>query len=328
MRVTVFTLILLGVAAFAPVTFANPLTVDIYAYVPGCGDTLVQSPEECDGTNFSGSSCVSLGFDSGSLSCSSVCTFVTSACVAGEDTSGGTRIEGRTHDAVPDTNIVVSGFAPPGMLLVLLKDGQRVGGAFAKLNGEFQITVSGIGSGKYKMQIIGTDNEGRIARSETISVTVTDSATTKVSGLTLPPTMSVRTYDGQVIVSGRTTLGSALELFVNGTKVASASSGLDGSYEFKLKNVKQGAVILLSVMRGDSATFSARVYESETLPDAVPGKCEIIADINNDCKVDVVDFFVTKARYLLEQFSGRFDYNKDGELTLTDFSIMAYYWTG
>ncbi|RAL20737.1 hypothetical protein DL240_15580 [Lujinxingia litoralis] len=46
-----------------------------------CGDdTINQSDEACDGADLNGQSCLTLGYDGGTLTCSSACTFDTSAC--------------------------------------------------------------------------------------------------------------------------------------------------------------------------------------------------------------------------------------------------------
>ena len=45
-----------------------------------CGDNLINGNEECDGSNYAGKTCNSLGFDGGTLSCSSDCKLVSSAC--------------------------------------------------------------------------------------------------------------------------------------------------------------------------------------------------------------------------------------------------------
>ncbi|MDP4012266.1 MAG: hypothetical protein Q8R00_01530 [Candidatus Nanoarchaeia archaeon] len=48
---------------------------------PICGDNLVTSGENCDGTNLTGRTCVTQGFDGGTLSCLSDCSgFDTSLC--------------------------------------------------------------------------------------------------------------------------------------------------------------------------------------------------------------------------------------------------------
>ncbi len=49
---------------------------------PTCGNGLLDSGEQCDGTNLGGATCTSKGFAGGTLSCSSSCTLVTSACTA------------------------------------------------------------------------------------------------------------------------------------------------------------------------------------------------------------------------------------------------------
>lgn len=48
-----------------------------------CGNGAREGTEECDGLDLVGQTCVSKGFDSGTLACSSACLFDTSACVTG-----------------------------------------------------------------------------------------------------------------------------------------------------------------------------------------------------------------------------------------------------
>jgi hypothetical protein len=78
-------LVLLSLGPFV----ASAITVEITATVPGCGDGVIETGEQCDGSNLGGSSCSSLGFTSGSLSCSSACTFNTSQCTSGGGGGGG-----------------------------------------------------------------------------------------------------------------------------------------------------------------------------------------------------------------------------------------------
>ncbi|MDY0003968.1 MAG: hypothetical protein RBU30_21905 [Polyangia bacterium] len=48
---------------------------------PRCGDGVAQPGEECDLSDLRGLSCQDLGFDSGSLGCSSACLLDTAACI-------------------------------------------------------------------------------------------------------------------------------------------------------------------------------------------------------------------------------------------------------
>ena len=58
-----------------------------------CGDGFVDPDESCDtgsyGTNLNGKTCVSEGFASGTISCTSACAFNTSSCVAASSGGGG-----------------------------------------------------------------------------------------------------------------------------------------------------------------------------------------------------------------------------------------------
>lgn len=45
-----------------------------------CGNGVIDAGEECDGVNFNNQTCISKGFDSGSLSCSNTCTISTQSC--------------------------------------------------------------------------------------------------------------------------------------------------------------------------------------------------------------------------------------------------------
>ncbi len=52
---------------------------------PVCGDGVLEAPEACDGQDFGGATCQSLGFDGGTLGCSAGCTqILTYACTAGQ----------------------------------------------------------------------------------------------------------------------------------------------------------------------------------------------------------------------------------------------------
>lgn len=55
-----------------------------------CGDGFIDPDESCDGNdNLGGATCVTQGFASGTLTCSSACAYVTSACVSGAAAGGG-----------------------------------------------------------------------------------------------------------------------------------------------------------------------------------------------------------------------------------------------
>lgn len=56
------------------------LLVDVLP--PGCGNSIVEATEACDGTALAGQTCASQGFGSGTLACDASCAFDTSGCAA------------------------------------------------------------------------------------------------------------------------------------------------------------------------------------------------------------------------------------------------------
>lgn len=317
--------------AFPHNLVAAPYSVDIEATVPGCGDSFIQTGESCDGGNLGGATCESVGFVGGSLSCSSVCTLITTSCVSDDSPSGGTRTGfGVSNMDVTDTNVIVGGVAVPGMSVSLLKDGQRIATVPARDDGTFMITVAGLATGVYRMQIVGTLGYSHRVRSELFEVRVIKNSTVKISGITLPPSL-MATHDATgVIVSGFTFPRTAVHLTVDGVQVALAVSDETGLYTFALPkpaSLKDTMIVVSTIHGGVPVSSTATLFAtSSELPSATG--CQLQTDINGDCTVDVVDFFVMRERFLTGVLAKRFDFNNDGSVTIVDFSIMAFYWTG
>lgn len=63
------------------------------------------------------------------------------------------------------------------------------------------------------------------------------------------------------------------------------------------------------------------------LGETPPPSCrKVVADINCDMKVDLVDFSIMYYWYEKSPVPPRVDLNNDGRVNIFDFSIMAYYW--
>src|SRR3990167_3408720 len=74
-----------------PIVSADAASTSISATVKitVCGDGIVETPEQCDGSSLNGASCTTQGFTGGSLSCSSACEFNTSSCTSAPSGGGG-----------------------------------------------------------------------------------------------------------------------------------------------------------------------------------------------------------------------------------------------
>lgn len=316
---------------FPHTLFATTYSVDIYASVPGCGDAQIQTGESCDGANLGGSTCESVGFDGGTLSCSSVCTLITTSCVIDTNppSSGGGGSRDRVEIEVTDTNVVVGGLALPQMSVSLLKDGQRVATVPARGDGTFQMTITGLATGVYRMQIVGTIGLSSTVRSEVFLVRVIKNSTTKISGITLPPTLSVTQDTTTLLVSGFTFPGTAVSLTKNGIVTAMTVSDEAGLYKFvlpKQTTLNETVITVSAIHVGVPVSSSLTLPVIGVVAPQLP--CQLAIDSNADCRINVVDFIFMRWQFLTNVFKKQFDLNKDDAITIADFSILAYYWTG
>lgn len=318
---------LLANILFVAVAHATSYTVDIFAHVPGCGDGLIQSPEECDGINSGGATCETLGFDEGTLSCSSACTFVTSSCTIDTRSSGGTRVPTVTTP-LPDTNVIVYGLGAPLSTVSLLKDGQRVATVPVKEDGTFQMTISGLGTGTYRFQLVSDITGFSAVRSEVLVLRVLKDSNTKVGPVVLSPHVRYGYTDNRFFVSGYTAPTSKVSLRKNGFLESGVTTDTEGAFTFYPDSIAGDAFIVsLDLLTGFSATALPFIQPAPTIEN-VPRPCSLRGDVNDDCRVNVIDFFVARFQYITDVVGSTLDFDDNGEVTIVDFSIMAYYWTG
>ncbi len=313
---------------------ATSYEVEIFATVPGCGDAVIQSGEQCDGSNLGGSSCSLQGFTSGSLSCSTVCTFVTTSCVLLPDngSSGGRAATVEIKDVyTPATNLVVTGYAEPSMRVQLLVDGILVATTIADTEGQYQTTISGLSAGEYRLQVTGFSSYTEMrTQTETIKISIVANATTKLSHIMVPSTFILQYVDGQYSLRGQAAPGSKVIPVVASTPVPAQSTTVDatGVYEILITGLPNQMVTVQikspthnNVSTGMAQSFSNAEQEA-------PDICVYGIDITNDCLVNLIDFQAARWIYIFNPASLRFDLDDNKKIDIVDFSIMAYYWTG
>jgi len=87
---------------------------------------------------------------------------------------------------------------------------------------------------------------------------------------------------------------------------------------------------------GEISSFSRAVsflVDTKNVAKVVPTKCPAKADLNNNCRVNLVDFSIAaywckRPLSVLFAATEKEKLNGDGKIDLVDFSIMAFYWTG
>jgi hypothetical protein len=316
--------------------------ITITGTVPGCGDGVIQTGEECDGSNLAGQTCTSRGFSGGSLSCNSNCTINTSQCTSAPPPSGGGGGGGGGGGffAAPETKVVFSGRAYPGMKVTVLKDAQIAAQTLADPAANFRVAVSGLSAGGYIFGVYSEDNQGRRSSLLTFPVTVTSGVTVEMGNIFIAPTIAVDKSEvkrgdniaifGQSVPSGEITIAVSSDEEFFGKTIADAGGAF--LYNFDTAQLEKGQHLTKSkaAIGGVVSSFSKTVsfaVGTKTIF-ATPEKAPAKGDTNNDKRVNLVDFSVAAYWYKRSSPPSSVDLNGDSKVDLIDFSIMAFYWTG
>ncbi len=334
----------LAFAFCVPLAALAAITVEITATVPGCGDSVIGVGEQCDTTNLGGATCSTLGYASGVLSCSSVCTYVTSACSVTPVTPPSGGGGGGGYYAVPATNIVFSGKAYPRSTVTILKDAQVVATTIADAQAEFQTTISGISSGNYNFSVYSEDDRGVRSSLLSFPISVSSGVTTKIGNIFIAPTLSadkteVRKGD-DIVLFGRTTPNAEVSISVHSSvemffkRLADAS----GAYLFRINTLplEYGAHAAKTKSARDeelssfsqSVGFTVGIKNIASLSQPGVHQQWSKGDVNKDGRVNLVDLSIVAYWYKNASYPKHLDLNGDGHVNLVDLSILMYFWTG
>jgi hypothetical protein len=327
---------------FLFLNFSNAGNVNVSATRIGCGDGIIQSGEECDTSNLNGQTCTGLGFYGGTLLCYSNCTFNTSSCLTTPPPPPPPSGGGGGVPYFAPTTVIFSGKAYPKSVVTLLKDAQVVAQTVAGPDANFSITLTGLTGGNYIFAIYAEDKDGIRSSLLTFPVSVTYGAATNVSGIFIAPTIAVDKSEvkkgDNIAIFGQSAPQADIIISVNSEEefFGKTISDKDGIYlynfdtsfvDYGMHHTKSKASIGNQAVSGFSNVISFKVGTKNVFA-KLPAKCPKKADLNNDCKVNLVDFSIVAYWYKRPSPPKNIDLNGDGKIDLIDFSIMAYYWTG
>jgi len=308
-----------------------------------CGNGIKEAGEQCDGTDLAGQTCVGLGYVGGTLSCNTNCTFNTSACTSGGGGGGG---GGAYVPPVVETKVNFSGRAYPKSTVTLLKDAQIAATTIAGSDANFQISISGLAGGNYIFAVYSEDKDGRRSSLLTFPVSITSGVTTNVSGIFIAPTIAVDKSEvkqgDNIAIFGQSVPKADITIQVSSEEdfFAKTVADVSGVYLYNLGTeiLDYGSHFTKSkaAKDGEISSFSRAVsflVGTKTVAKVVPTKCPAKADLNNNCRVNLVDFSIAAYWYkrplsVLFAATEKEKLNGDGKVDLVDFSIMAFYWTG
>ena len=245
------------------------------------------------------------------------------------------------------TAVIFSGKAYPKSVVTLLKDAQIAATTIAGSDASFQINLTNISGGNYIFSLYSEDNNGNRSSLVTFPVSVTTGATTNVSGIFIAPTIAVDKSEVKrgenVAIFGQSVPSADIVISVHSdqeyfSKTISDKNGIyldnfDTSFlDYGGHTTKSKASIGNQLVSGYSYAVNFTVGTQTVLAEPTK-KCPARGDLNNDCRVNLVDFSIASYWYkgILSdtmKVTEREKLNGDGKINLVDFSIMSFYWTG
>ncbi len=244
-----------------------------------------------------------------------------------------------------DTEVILIGRAYPLSRVTVLKDGQVAITTIAGPDAKFNITVGDLNAGSYIFAVYAEDEAGRRSSLFTFPLTLTNGASTQISGIFLAPTIAVDKSEvkqgDNIAIFGQAQATSSVTIAVNSLQpfFATTTADVDGVYLYNFDTVvlelgdhsTKAKSTVGNEISSFSQTVAFKVGDQNVLP--TPGACPAKADLNNDCRVNLVDFSIAAYWYhrpLSVDFAvkEKDKLNGDNQINLVDFSIMAYYWTG
>jgi hypothetical protein len=237
---------------------------------------------------------------------------------------------------------IFSGRAYPGSIISVIKNGLVVNELPTASDGTFEVPIRSILPGTYTFSVQAKDGTGLKSSKVTYTIVIDSGTATEVRGIMMPPTITTNKLEvklgDDIIVSGKAIPYSnvAVTLFakdgVTRSVVASSSgvwsytlptTGLSlGDYNIKSQSKIQSDVSLYS----ETVLFTVGTSNKirKTVSSLVNARC----DLNNDGRVNLLDFSIMAFWYKRLGFPLRIDLNSDSRINLTDLSILAYCWTG
>ena len=244
--------------------------------------------------------------------------------------------------ATVQTSVVFSGRAYPKTTVTLLKDAQVAATTIAGADAKFQISLSGLAGGNYIFSLYSEDKNGIRSSLLTFPVSVTAGAATNVSGVFIAPTIAIDKSEvkrgDNIAIFGQSASQADIVISVNSEEefFGKTISDKDGIYlyNFDTSFVDQGTHYTkskASIGNLETSGFSSIIsFKVGTKNIASVKKIAQVlkGDVNNDGRVNLVDFSIVAYWYKRPSPPANVDLNNDKKVDLVDFSIMAFYWTG
>jgi cysteine-rich repeat protein len=296
---------------------------------PYCGDGILQTVQ--------GEECDDGNNDNGDF-CSATCTIEPAGSGGGGSSGGGSGGRGGSDVELGDTIINVIGRAYPSVTINFLLDTETVGSVRTDDQGEFEFATEA-SPGTATLGMWANDNND--VRSITLNNTfdVTQGAVTNLNGIILPPTISVPNQNvdpGDIVpVRGQSAPNATIELNINDNElIQTTTANADGEWQIdfdtSLVSIAEHILRARSITGTPPLTTESSFSTSLQLFVGVDGQPSQPSDLNRDGFVNLIDFSILIFWWQTDGGTSDppADINGNGTVSLEDFSILLFNWTG
>jgi hypothetical protein len=241
-------------------------------------------------------------------------------------------------------SVIFKGISYPESVISLLKNGIIVAQVPASPNGMFEIRVRNLNSGTYSFGVRAEDKDTLKSKLLTFTVYVSTGITTVIDGIFIPPTITsdkIEVKRGDIITFLGTSVPDSdvrISFHSDFELLKKAKSNASGTWVYKLDSSElelgehEGKARSLTV--DDLSPYSDALSFLVTDTNRLRTKRQPLfgfrkkCDLNNDDRVNLLDFSIMAFWYKRIGFPQKVDLNTDNNVNLTDLSILAYCWTG
>jgi hypothetical protein len=257
----------------------------------------------------------------------------------GSNTNTGVPLS--TYSAIDSA--VFRGLAYPKSIITLLKNGVILTELPASPDGSFEIRVRNLPAGTYSFGIRAEDVDHLKSTLDLYTVYISSGVTTVIDGIFIPPTITTDYEEvkrGDIItLYGKTAPESSVTLSLHSAKeiIKKIKATANGVWIYKLDTnelekgghtgkVRSSTETDISLYSDPTSFTVGTVTKKRTASTSTTknNRC----DLNNDKKVNLLDFSILAFWYKRTGFPAKVDLNTDNKINLTDLSILAYCWTG
>jgi hypothetical protein len=252
-----------------------------------------------------------------------------------------------SNNGVPLTNdsgtdiAIFRGRAYPQSFVAILKNGLIVNELPANSDGTFEVPVNNIKPGTYTFGIRAKDKNGLLSSVLSYTIYIVANVETEVNNIFIPPTLTtdkIEVKKGDSVIFSGSSFPRAeltLNIFAKSGVIKTAKANDAGlwAYSFSTVGLEFGdynskATAKIGTV---SSLYSSPVSFTVGTANRIRGKVSPVknhCDLNNDSRVNLLDFSIMAFWYKRLGFPAKVDLNSDSRVNLTDLSILAYCWTG